>query len=504
MGIIEFLSCVLDSVGRPLDLRAFADGIFVRGGNNNRGLKRPMRIGIDVSSWIYKAARKFGDERQLTNYGRACLLEEQETAVAVQEYVNACTQYVMKRLVTLRDTSKADCLVVLDGATPPCKTKEVTPGLHYTAIVTQLLQELRSQLMPFLIAPYQAGSQLAYMSHRGYINLIITEDSTMVAHGAASILYKSVEELGNGQPKGILLQSSDIGSVSSLNLLDFSDAMVAVLCVALGCDYCDTLKRIGLVTASRIIRKAFLEPRSKETHPSALHVVLEELYKHVLEQLYELIDTTGFTDELHDDYQRNFLAALLMYRHPIVFDPFAPACVTVALDKPDADLMDHPDYYKFAPACVTVGLDKPDADLMDHLDNYKFAPACVTVGLDEPDADLMDHLDYYKLVMDVNQRSLVIGIVPPAATATAMAEGQQFTSPNKTTTTTTTTTIMSSSDKEDAPVAAQQVEDLSSSEDDDLFQEPAEEEATTTSAKNEYSSARMKQALVSPTIWMWV
>jgi 5'-3' exonuclease len=357
------------------------------------------------------------------------------------------------------------------------KTKEVTPGLHYTAIVTQLLQELRSQLMPFLIAPYQAGSQLAYMSHLGYINLIITEDSTMVAHGAASILYKSVEELGNGQPKGILLQSSDIGSVSSLNLLDFSSVMLAVLCVALGCDYCDKLEGIGLVTASRIIRKAFLEPRSKETHPSALHVVLEELYK----QSY----TASFTDEFKQEYNQSFLAALLMYRHPIVFDPFAPACVTVALDKPDADLMDHPDYYKFAPACVTVGLDKPDADLMDHLDNYKFAPACVTVGLDEPDADLMDHLDYYKLVMDVNQRSLVIGIVPPAATATAMAEGQQFTSPNKTTTTTTTTTIMSSSDKEDAPVAAQQVEDLSSSEDDDLFQEPAEEEATTTSAKNE-------------------
>jgi hypothetical protein len=126
MGIPEFLSRVLDSAGRPLDLRAFADGIPVPCGGST------MRIGIDVSSWIYKAARAFGDERQFTNYGRFCLLEEQELsllqeehgkeAVAVQKYVNDCTQYVMKRLVTLRDTSKADCLVVLDGATPPCKT----------------------------------------------------------------------------------------------------------------------------------------------------------------------------------------------------------------------------------------------------------------------------------------------------------------------------------------------------------------------------------------------
>jgi 5'-3' exonuclease len=440
MGIPEFLSRVLDSAGRPLDLRAFADGIPVPcggsgGGNNNRSKKRPMRIGIDVSSWIYKAAHGFGDmlgdERHLTNYGRANLLEEQETsllqeehgngAVAVQEYINACTQYVMKRLVTLRDTSKADCLVVLDGATPPCKTKEVQrrretrqehvrqrdevvdinadeaanhrrtkafkragAGRHYTTIVKQLLQELRVQLIPFMVAPYEADSQLAYMSHLDYIDLIITEDSDLIAHGAKAILYKSVAEIGNGQPKGILLQSSDIGSVSSLNLLDFSSVMLAVLFVSVGCDYCDKLKGIGLVTASRIVRKAFLEPRSREIHPSAIDVVLEELYK----QSY----TASFTDEFKQEYNQSFLAALLMYRHPVVYNPLARACVTV--------------------------------------------------GLDEPDADLMDHLDYYKLVKDTNQRSLVVGIVPPAATATAMAEGQRFTSPNKTTTTTTTTTSL--------------------------------------------------------------
>ena len=62
--------------------------------SKRRSRRRPLRIGIDISSWIYRAGHAFGDrlmadERHLTNYGRANIAldkhnQNQVVAVAAQ------------------------------------------------------------------------------------------------------------------------------------------------------------------------------------------------------------------------------------------------------------------------------------------------------------------------------------------------------------------------------------------------------------------------------------
>jgi 5'-3' exonuclease len=393
MGVSDVLPKILESSGRPIDLQDFQSGIptseakcFSRTGNHHHreapetSDSRPLRIGVDVHSWIYGAGHAFsdrlGDERHLTNYGRATLVQEQNEAQqaqkqgglhhqqqqqqqqhpseeTIQDYVMACTNYIMKRLQTVQETTGAQVLVVLDGRSPPIKAKEVLkrrqlskehnrlrndptvalgspdtikiannrrviafkragPGPYVSRILDSLVEALKATAvhdgpsLSFLVAPYEADSQLAYLARQRFIDLILTEDSDLIAHGAPCILYKSTAHISEGNTMGVLWQYSDIGalplgrcspehptqrsikvtSASSIRLMDFSPVMMAVLFVLLGCDYTSgdkkKLKGIGLVTAHNIVRKAFLgddkrgpglDNGNNDTSPSVLSLV---------------------------------------------------------------------------------------------------------------------------------------------------------------------------------------------------------------------------------------
>jgi exonuclease-1 len=49
---------------------------------------------------------------------------------------------------------------------------------------------LKIRGIKFIIAPYEADAQLAYLSRHGIVDIIITEDSDLLAFGAKKILYK--------------------------------------------------------------------------------------------------------------------------------------------------------------------------------------------------------------------------------------------------------------------------------------------------------------------------
>ena len=533
MGISDFLSRILETAGEPVDWREISkNGVTIiteatatattttRTTNDNnhhqesspnnsltshipshipckrRRLRqnRPLRIGVDINAWIYKAIYGFGDmlgdARHLSAYGRADLYQEQQQGQqgkeqassssssssnnpcddnrrqqdkdeSIQGYIAACVNYVLKRLEALREDSRAEILVVLDGATPPMKQTEaqrrrqdrhrheqardkpVDPfmedetldvnrrtkafrragaGEHLTTILQQLVVALETAHIAFLVAPYEADSQLAYLSHQNYIDLIVTEDSDLVAYGAKAILYKSntnnyVNADTEPSCSGILLLQSALGCwTKTLRLADFTPAMLATLFVAVGCDYCDKLKGIGLVTASRIIQRAFLETK---THPlttmtttanattttkpsvsktpstspplcsnpagttqSPLSIVFQELYKHSY--------TSKFTKGFQRTYENQFLSALFMYQHPVVYDPIERRCFKMGL----------------TPTTTTT------------------TPTATGGGGGDP--TLMEYVPYANLVHDVSpffQSVDIVGPIPSNDIATKIAEG---------------------------------------------------------------------------------
>lgn len=411
MGVTgDLLHRILKTAGRKLDLSVYKDGIIDIDSTPTNETKRqrtctrrPIRIGFDVGTLVARAAHGFGsmllDERHLTNYGRS-LLHEEATAGADPrqqmtteenrlEYVERCTGYVIKRITALRDASGAQLLVVFDGATPPIKEKECLErsdkrkeaakerdepldadeearvnskrrvraarragaGNNHNDIIVEVMKALRREQIPFLVAPYEADGQLAYFqSVKGMIDLVVTEDSDLIAHGCHSILYKTCEEPGN--VSGILVQRGDLSAKGlvpkCLSLVDFSDVMLAVMFVALGCDYCSSLRQIGSVAARDTVSLAFHgEKRQSEEERKrpALEKVFEELYKKTSEN--------NLTDEFKKEYEASFLAALLMYRHPMIYEPFLGKCVLLR-NPPhgsDPELMD---YKPYADLCSDV------------------------------------------------------------------------------------------------------------------------------------------------------
>jgi len=460
MGVQQFLSSVLPCAGRRVDLRSYSaagggggGGIVVPINSNNavdddvgggRGggshgdsrshrQRRKMRIGVDLSVWIASACvangDMLGDERHLTNYGRAALLQEQQqqqqaqqqqaqqqqqhgdggedggdnagpTATSattatiggagavpvrpylddrvVRTYVTKCATYVTERLLALRKEAGADVLAVLDGANPPVKAdnegkvrsrkrkrdrsdrddrrvdldgddeaqerrlkayRRAGAGEHYKDVLADVLVSLREHAVPFLVSPYESDGQLAYLARMGYVDLVVTEDSDAVAYdnGVAPILFKMVKSIRDGVPAGVLLRRDDLAANrdgTSLDLTDYSTSMLAVLFCCIGCDYCEKLNGIGLVGAAKIVRSAFFG-RQHGRNKTPLQVVLDGLF-----------ETAWHKDRMSEreklEYRDRFLSAVLMYRHPVVYDPVRKRCIVVGT--PDPELVAYPPY----------------------------------------------------------------------------------------------------------------------------------------------------------------
>lgn len=383
MGVPQFLSTISPTAGRPVDLRDFARGIRPP----QSATRRRLRIGVDISAWTYKACMGYsdilGDERHLSNYGRASMqiegtavpIEPQLDPARVEKYIGVCTEYVVRRLTNLQKAAGAELLVVLDGQTPPIKLDEVMArsskrkeleqerdkpvdptgnpealqarikanrragaGEHYKSVLENLIGALREAMIPFLVAPYEADGQLAYLSNQGYIDLVVTEDSDLIAYGASPVFYKMSDSLIDGVPKGILLRREDLAANnehSKVDLTDFSPAMLAVLFVCTGSDYCDKLRGIGLGTACTIVREAFLGPSALKRPPLAA----------VLQRLFEMTWETNMTSDFKAAFEKKFLEAILMFRHPVVFDPFVGGCITVGnVDSGDPELIAYQPY----------------------------------------------------------------------------------------------------------------------------------------------------------------
>lgn len=62
---------------------------------------------------------------------------------------------------------------------------DISPDMAYHLII-----ELKKNNIEFIVAPYEADAQLAYLNRIGYVDFILTEDSDMLAFGAPKVLYK--------------------------------------------------------------------------------------------------------------------------------------------------------------------------------------------------------------------------------------------------------------------------------------------------------------------------
>ncbi len=311
----------------------------------------------------------------------------------IQSFISRAASSVLRKISSLQKCLSTEVLVVFDGSTPPCKatccgqrkktrdkaatnrdqvigspsnttilhddteTATIQTGLNkisaakkagahtsetYNAVVNTLLTTFREKKIPFLVSPYEADGQLAYLSKNDMIDLIISEDSDFIGHGAKAVLYKYREiyvppghqhqDGSSSKASGVLIRRKDLDTKNEdFDLSGFNDVMLAILCVAAGCDYCNNLRGIGVKTARLSVKNAF-EKGSKD---AKLKLVFDFLFRHSYGRI---------SPEAKSEYVNNFLSALVMFRHPIVFDPMNVELKISNYENPDRELMEYGPY----------------------------------------------------------------------------------------------------------------------------------------------------------------
>lgn len=117
-------------------------------------------------------------------------------------------------------------------------------------IVNKLIVELRSQKVQFLVAPYEADAQLAYLYQKKEIDLVLTEDSDLLLFGANKCFFK-MDLTG----KGLEIDLKDLPKCEIFkgNVEDQHDLLL-VCCILSGCDYLESIKGVGFKKAVKLVQ----------------------------------------------------------------------------------------------------------------------------------------------------------------------------------------------------------------------------------------------------------
>ncbi|OWZ10160.1 uclease 1 [Phytophthora megakarya] len=261
--------------------------------------------GVDASGWLYKGAYSCAVD----------LLKDRKT----DAYLN----FSIDRLKLLHEHDITPILV-FDGAPLPAKAHEnANRGRSRAAwklkakelirdksdaqniysackralsvtneMVMALIAALRRMDIAFYVAPYEADAQLAFLSRQKLVDVVISEDTDCVPYGVKTVLFK-LDQDGWGTE----LKRRSLGANEELSFVGWTEEMFIQLCVLAGCDYCASVRGVGIITAYKFV--------SEYKTPSEVLTALEQ-------QKGSLIP---------ENFARHFYAAILTYRHQLVFDP---------------------------------------------------------------------------------------------------------------------------------------------------------------------------------------
>ncbi|MEW5306929.1 MAG: hypothetical protein WDW36_009359 [Sanguina aurantia] len=245
MGIGGLLP-VLKSISKPVHVRSYAG----------------QRVAVDGYSWLHKGAY-------------CCALELCE-GLWTEKFV----VYFMSRVDMLRAVG-IEVVIIFDGCRLPMKADEeadrrrgrqenLDKGRAHlaagnvsaatecfqraagvtSAMVKQTIEALRAAGVEFLVAPYEADAQLAYLAISRYVFAVITEDSDLLAYGCPRVLFK-LDKHGNGEE----IQLQELVLNKGLNFEGFTPDMFLATCILSGCDFLPNIPGLGVKKAHAAMRK---------------------------------------------------------------------------------------------------------------------------------------------------------------------------------------------------------------------------------------------------------
>ncbi|PWY92652.1 PIN domain-like protein [Aspergillus heteromorphus CBS 117.55] len=210
------------------------------------------------------------------------------------------------------------------------KAVDVTP-----LMARELIEELKKMNVQYVVAPYEADSQMVYLEQQGIVSGIISEDSDLLVFGAKRLLSK-LDQHGDC----IEINRADFTACRDISLIGWTDDDFRRMCILSGCDYLPNIPRMGLKTAYRSIRK----------------------YKSV-ERTLRMLQLEGQYN-VPTDYLDNFRQAELTFLYQWVFCPKAGKLVTLTVPESGVNVKDLTFIGADMDPEVAVGVARGDLDPM--------------------------------------------------------------------------------------------------------------------------------------------
>ncbi|KAJ1547891.1 hypothetical protein HK096_009770, partial [Nowakowskiella sp. JEL0078] len=152
---------------------------------------------------------------------------------------------------------------------------------------------LRIAGVDYIVAPYEADAQLAYLERNNFVSAVITEDSDLLVFGCRRVLFK-LEADGTG----IEINLSDLHKIPEFR--GWTHEKFRQMCILSGCDYLSSPEGFGIKTALKSLA-------SKKS--------IENLF------LYWNWGAAVKAPKLCEDYHRLFKLSELAFQHQLIYDP---------------------------------------------------------------------------------------------------------------------------------------------------------------------------------------
>lgn len=121
---------------------------------------------------------------------------------------------------------------------------DITPEIAHG-----LVQELHRRGIQYVVAPYEADAQCAYLAHQGIVDAVLTEDSDLLAYGCPHVLFK-FDGVEADQ-----IKFCDLAHCRELSFVGWDLYLFQQMCVMAGCDFVKALPGIGIKKAHAHIRR---------------------------------------------------------------------------------------------------------------------------------------------------------------------------------------------------------------------------------------------------------
>ncbi|POS69909.1 exonuclease 1, partial [Diaporthe helianthi] len=237
---------LLKSIQKPTELKQFSGEV----------------LGVDAYGWLHRGAvscaielaqgkptRKYVDfamhrVRMVKHFGVTPYLVFDGDFLPSKAHTEAARE---KR----REQSRKAGLDLLRAGKPSQAQLEFQKAIDITPeMARHLIDELKKADVPYVVAPYEADSQLVYLERHGFINGIISEDSDLLVFGAKRLLTK-MDQHGHC----IEINRKDFCAVREISLTGWTDDQFRQMTIFSGCDYLEGINNMGLKTAYRMMRK---------------------------------------------------------------------------------------------------------------------------------------------------------------------------------------------------------------------------------------------------------